>query len=344
MKTVYDIIRETVEAPRSEDEKRFIAKHVVDVIDHPAAAPEQFKTKKVKDKTKIASYHDGEDRDVYEETMSDAEMKKREEIVKSMKKSTADFKKRYGDKWKEVMYATATKQAMGEALTQDPRGLEDDDIDNDGDSDMQDVGLARSRKQQTRKKIIDEASKEHLERLKAMLDKEKPGGAYHSQIRHAISSMYGDEHIPAKHRNVKPDTYDEEVGQIDELDKKTLASYTQKAAMASTNAGVSMASSKSDEDKKRHAKTIGKRMQGVFRATGRLAKEEFEQIDEVFKPGNMVLQDGSSVIVTREVAEALNNLFWQLNASNKTKMEARLTSGAKGFNEITAFAKETANG
>jgi len=290
MKTVYDIIRETVEAPRSEDENRFIAKHVVDVIDHPAAPPEQFKSKKVKDKTKAASYHDGEDRDVYEETMSDAEMKKREEIVKSMKKSTADFKKRYGDRWKEVMYATATKQAMGEALTQDPRGLEDDDIDNDGDADMADIGLARSRKQQTRKKIIDEAE------------------------------------------------------QIDELDRKTLASYTQKAAMSSTNAGVSMASSKSDEDKKRHAKTIGKRMQGVFRATGRLAKEEVEQIDEVFKPGNMVLQDGSSVIVTREVAEALNNLFGQLNSSNKTKMEARLTSGAKGFNEITAFAKETANG
>jgi hypothetical protein len=43
--------------------------------------------------------------------MTDDEMKKREKIVKSMKKKTADFKSRYGDRWKSVMYATATKMA-----------------------------------------------------------------------------------------------------------------------------------------------------------------------------------------------------------------------------------------
>lgn len=51
--------------------------------------------------------------------MSDAQMKKREEIVKSMKDKTADFKKRYGDNWKSVMYATATKQAMKEEVELD---------------------------------------------------------------------------------------------------------------------------------------------------------------------------------------------------------------------------------
>ncbi len=49
---------------------------------------------------------------IHEEEMSDADMKKREEIVKSLKKRTAEFKDRYGDRWKEVMYATATKMAM----------------------------------------------------------------------------------------------------------------------------------------------------------------------------------------------------------------------------------------
>ena len=53
--------------------------------------------------------------------MSDAQMKKREEIVKSMKDKTADFKKRYGDQWKSVMYATATKQAMKEEVELDER-------------------------------------------------------------------------------------------------------------------------------------------------------------------------------------------------------------------------------
>jgi hypothetical protein len=49
---------------------------------------------------------------IEEREMSEPEMKKKEEIVKSMKKGIAGFKDRYGDRAKNVMYATATKQAM----------------------------------------------------------------------------------------------------------------------------------------------------------------------------------------------------------------------------------------
>jgi hypothetical protein len=41
--------------------------------------------------------------------MTDDQMDKRERIVKGMKSKMSDFKKRYGDKAKQVMYATATK-------------------------------------------------------------------------------------------------------------------------------------------------------------------------------------------------------------------------------------------
>lgn len=47
-----------------------------------------------------------------EREMTEPEMKKREKIVKSMKKGMQGFKDRYGDRAKNVMYATATKQAM----------------------------------------------------------------------------------------------------------------------------------------------------------------------------------------------------------------------------------------
>ena len=47
-----------------------------------------------------------------EREMTDAEMKKREDIVKGMKKGMAGFKERYGDRAKNVIYATANKQAM----------------------------------------------------------------------------------------------------------------------------------------------------------------------------------------------------------------------------------------
>ena len=47
--------------------------------------------------------------------LSEPEMKKKEEVAKSMKKGLAGFKERYGDKAKSVMYATATKIAKDKA-------------------------------------------------------------------------------------------------------------------------------------------------------------------------------------------------------------------------------------
>lgn len=44
------------------------------------------------------------------EELDKDQLAKREEIVKAMKDKKAEFQKRYGDKWKSVMYATATKQ------------------------------------------------------------------------------------------------------------------------------------------------------------------------------------------------------------------------------------------
>lgn len=53
----------------------------------------------------------GEEVQLDEKILTAAETKKKEEIVKSMKKNLHRFKKRYGDGATEVMYATATKQA-----------------------------------------------------------------------------------------------------------------------------------------------------------------------------------------------------------------------------------------
>ena len=49
-----------------------------------------------------------------EDKMSASDKAKREDIVKAMKSKTAGFKDRYGENWKNVMYATATKNAMEE--------------------------------------------------------------------------------------------------------------------------------------------------------------------------------------------------------------------------------------
>jgi hypothetical protein len=59
-----------------------------------------------------------------EKVLTSAETKKKEELVKKMKKSASDFEKRYPGRGKEVMYATATKMAkrMAEqALEMNPK-------------------------------------------------------------------------------------------------------------------------------------------------------------------------------------------------------------------------------
>lgn len=53
--------------------------------------------------------------DLEEKTLTEPETKKKEEVVKSMKKNLSSFKDRYGDRAKSVMYATATKIAKDKA-------------------------------------------------------------------------------------------------------------------------------------------------------------------------------------------------------------------------------------
>lgn len=66
-----------------------------------------------------------EETEIEERKMSDAEMNKREKIVKGMKKKLSDFRARYGSRAKDVMYATATKNAMKEDLAQPLLGSAD---------------------------------------------------------------------------------------------------------------------------------------------------------------------------------------------------------------------------
>jgi hypothetical protein len=67
--------------------------------------------KMVKKMPKMVGVIKKEEVELDEKTLTDAETKKKEELVKSMKKSSSDFETRYPGRGKEVMYATATKMA-----------------------------------------------------------------------------------------------------------------------------------------------------------------------------------------------------------------------------------------
>jgi hypothetical protein len=56
-----------------------------------------------------------------EDGMTDKQKERREKFVMGMKDKTPQFKEKYGKRWKEVMYATATKMAMKEEETIDEK-------------------------------------------------------------------------------------------------------------------------------------------------------------------------------------------------------------------------------
>jgi hypothetical protein len=134
----------------------------------------------------------------------------------------------------------------------------------------------------------------------------------------------------------------EEVEQIDELSKDTLHSYMKKSVPDF------LKTKKSAEKLKMTPKNAGKiakaaiklrnRAAGVNLATKKMA-EEVEMIDEAVKVGAMKLHDGSSITVTREMADKLNNVLEQLNPMNRVKMEEKLHTSKKDFMELLKFAE-----
>ena len=200
-----------------------------------------------------------ESEQIDERTLTSGESKEKEHYVKSMKKNLKGFKSRYGERAKDVMYATATKMAK-----------EDVDLLDDVIEFMQTEEYAQ----------LDELSKKTLANYmrantKRMADPKNTDSMEKKMKRH-------DDYFKASKK------FHEESEQIDELSKKTLTNYVNKST-ASANKSFGLASnaaqrSKSAADTKqfmKHSEKFGKRSAGIEKANARLNKEESEQIDEL---------------------------------------------------------------
>ena len=217
-----------------------------------------------------------EDQEVSEEKMTDAEMKKREDYVKGMKKNLSSFKDKYGDRAKDVMYATATKMAMKE--------------ENETEE--------KHEMAQTQLHFIKYAAEEILEYIDM-------GGEIEEWYQNKLSKAQSD--LESLHSYIEGEKrrtgmVDEEVEQIDELSKGTLASYAKKAtndsrikmgigkdferqALTSRKPGYKAAAKDLEDKYKTNAR---KREAGVGKAIDRLAKEEVESIQERNKQNAMM--------------------------------------------------------
>ena len=87
-----------------------------------AAKPTTPKRKRTSKLDSLLSDIRKEEVEINEKTLTDAETKEKERLVKSMKSNKADFEKRYPGRGKEVMYATATKMAkkIAEQMNDEP--------------------------------------------------------------------------------------------------------------------------------------------------------------------------------------------------------------------------------
>jgi hypothetical protein len=77
---------------------------------------------------------------------------------------------------------------------------------------------------------------------------------------------------------------------------------------------------------------------GTFGKVERMAEEV--ELDEAFKMGSMKLKDGKTVKLSKEEADAVNNLFNELNSSNKKRMQEEMMKNKSGFDKVLKFAKE----
>lgn len=229
-----------------------------------------------------------------EKEMSPAQSKKKEEIVLSMKDREKEFKAKYGKRWKEVMYATATKMAMKEE-TLDEKW---DDDDEDDDVKRADAELKRmkakpihaDKKTDPDKEIgklakktpkeVDESVEQIDEKIKVKVSTNKP-----------IGFKVADIGPGQKEYNVKTDkVWDdqneknhqkEEAEQIDELSKDTLGSYVKKSSDAAdkhlklANSAAQRSKTKADTAQyMKHSEKFGKRIGGIVTAKKKLNNEE----------------------------------------------------------------------
>jgi hypothetical protein len=269
MKSFKQMIAEVAQ-PKSEDELNFKDKHEIEMMDHPESEEHQHTSDKKKAK-RLADYDKGEDMAVYEEKKLDPVN------PKELKK---DFKDR-----------------------------EDKDINNDGVVDSSDEYLHNRRKaiKAAMKKEAKEYAPGRIGDIQKMMDKEREAkkamkkeeaeqideisrDLARSYIRKAMANKTTGE-TPKKDRSsgvnlAGKKAYDiggkakvsatESVEELDEISKKTLSSYINKAAAdAVTKAYKAGDTSDSKSSFNSHLKAL-QRQVGIGQATKKLTKEEVE--------------------------------------------------------------------
>ena len=245
---------------------------------------------------------------------TNAQKKKREDIIMGMKKNSDELKRRYGDKWRSVMYATATKKVQ-EEVKLDEAILDYDNFVGKG-KEMWKVTWSGSSGR----------GAGGLKRTTGMSG--IPVGSSEDDVKKIWQKKNKDKKfISAKKVGIR-----EEV-ELDEGDKVTVKPKGNSryfTIIKTTNTKSYPIGDEISDDDISMMQSDGKVKVDIKEST---------ELDGVFKAGSMKLNDGSSVKLSSDDASALNELFKSLNSNNKSKMKQILNQSKKGYNEILSFAK-----
>ena len=201
-----------------------------------------------KDVKKVVSK---EELEMQEKVLDKFETGEKERIVKGMKKDSKGLKKRYGDKWKNVMYATATKRAKeaGDTSKSDKRyaheevQIEEKKKGLDGKACWKGYRLAGTKKKGG--KTVDNCVKEDkaLAMVKAAIIKKHGKGAIYDPKKKQSSA---DKEKVAAERKKRQDA-----------DNKAYAARAKKAGFKSTQDYTDVVARYGSEDNFRKGKGLG---------------------------------------------------------------------------------------
>lgn len=192
--------------------------------------------------------------------------------------------------WQEVMEKKTLDPVNKKALDKDFDDREDKDIDNDGDTDSSDKYLHNRRK--TIKKAMKKGEVELDE-----LSNDTLGSYAKKNVKSALKGTMPSNKSAQRTTGInraldktkKNDQHKESV-ELDELSKKTLGSYIQKAVDTGSKRSVAnlaskgahkLATSDGDDDGEKEDRKAFKRSKGIATAAKRLTKEKFDCAKQV---------------------------------------------------------------
>jgi len=284
--------------PKSADEKKFVDKHVVaktaDANKNADAVFDGSKVKTIKRKETRHGYDNEEDVKVYEE------LEHLDEISHEGAVRAASVWKNKGDYRRSMLYTKLAKaledgdRTTAAGYEAQLRALKEENIDEKlkpsmgaGEyvSDFQKSNAPQfAGKSKEKRRMMGIAA--YLSAKKGVMkeevdppfipDKKKSSanvtdksGAHHtamSRVRHLAKQAL------EKQKKIK----NEEIEQVDELDKSTMRSYVGKAAVDIARSGITQGMLKYQSNKEIMAKHISKRLKGIDTATKKLAYEEVD--------------------------------------------------------------------